>query len=72
VAAGESAVGPDPATGLGQFWVVTAGSLATEGAALPPLSLLFVRPEEPAFIATAGLEGLEVLALQYPREPAHL
>ena len=72
LAPGESAVGPDPAGGLGQFWVVTTGSLATAEASLPPLSLLFVRPEDPAFIATAGLEGLEVLALQYPRNPAHI
>ncbi len=72
LAPGESAVGPDPAGGLGQFWVVTAGSLAAEGATLPPLSLLFVRPEEPAFTATAGTKGAEVLALQYPRQPAHV
>jgi hypothetical protein len=72
LAAGESVTGPDPSTGLGQFWVVTAGSLAAEGAALPRLSLLFVRPEESAFTATAGAEGLEVLALQYPRDPAHI
>ncbi len=72
LAPGESAVGPDPAGGLGQFWVVTAGSLATADAALPPLSLLFVRPDEPAFTAIAGAEGVEVLALQYPRDPAHL
>lgn len=72
LAPGESATGPEPATGLGQFWVVTAGSLLAEGEALPPLSLLFVRPEERAFTATAGAEGLEVLALQYPRDPAHL
>jgi hypothetical protein len=72
LAAGESVKGPDPSTGLGQFWVVTAGSLAAGAQALPPLSLLFVRPDEAAFTATAGAEGLEVLALQYPRDPAHL
>ncbi len=72
LAPGESVTGPDPAGGLGQFWVVTAGSLATADAALPPLSLLFVRPEEAAFTATAGAQGVEVLALQYPRDPAHI
>ena len=71
LAAGESVTGPDPAAGQGQFWVVTAGGLAAE-ATLPPLSLVFVRPEEAAFTATAGAEGLEVLMLQYPRNPAHL
>ncbi len=72
LAPGECVTGPDPASGLGQFWVVTAGALAAAEASLPPLSLLFVRPEEAAFTATAGAEGLEILALQYPLNPAHI
>ncbi len=72
LAAGESVTGPDPATGLGQFWVVTAGAMALAEETLPPLSLAFVRPDEAAFTATAAAAGLEVLVLQYPRNPAHL
>ncbi|MDB5375119.1 MAG: hypothetical protein JWP04_3761 [Belnapia sp.] len=70
---GATATGPDPASGDGQFWVVTAGSLqGPDGAPLPPLSCAFVGPEEPPFVATAGAEGLEVVVVQYPRGRDHL
>lgn len=72
LAPGERMAGPDPARGLGQFWVVTAGRLLREGAALPPLSLGFLRPDDPAGDAQAGPEGLELLVVQYPRNPAHV
>lgn len=71
LAPGAAFTGPDPARGLGQFWLVTAGSLLDE-MPLPPLSLGFVYPEEEAARVTAGAEGAEVLVLQYPRNPAHL
>lgn len=58
--------GPDPALGMGQFWVVTAGRL--DG--MPPLSLIFVNPEDAAREAEAGAEGAELLILQYPRRAA--
>ena len=65
---GASVQGPDPATGAGQYWIVTAGRLVqTDGSELPALSTIFVQPDDPAFEAWAGSAGLEVLVLQYPR-----
>lgn len=65
--------GPDPATGDGQFWVVTAGAMRTpDGASLPALSCAFVRPDEAALAVMAGEEGLEVVVMQYPRGRDHL
>lgn len=55
--------GPDPARGRGQFWLVVEGSL--DG--MPPLSLLFLGPEEEALQARAGAEGAEVVVMQYPQ-----
>jgi len=64
--------GPDPATGGGQFWVVLAGSLATDGSApLPPQSCAFVAPNEVAPSVQAGAGGAEALCLQFPRRPWH-
>ena len=66
--AGTGVTGPDPASGAGQYWVVTAGSLvATDGAELPRLSTIFVQPDDPAYPARAGAGGAEVLVLQSPR-----
>ncbi|MBY0337171.1 MAG: hypothetical protein K2X11_11185 [Acetobacteraceae bacterium] len=66
VEAGAALRGPDPSGGKGQFWLVLRGAL--DG--LPPLSLLFVGPDEPALEASAGPEGAEVLVMQYPRRGA--
>jgi len=68
--AGASAIGPDPKDGDGQYWVVIAGSLLQDGIELAPRSCVFVAPDEPAFTAVAGAQGLEVLALQFPRRAA--
>jgi hypothetical protein len=68
--AGARVLGPDPATGNGQYWVVLAGSLQVDGAELPPRSCLFLSPEEQPFTAVAGSSGLEILALQFPRDMA--
>lgn len=65
-------VGPDPATGGGQFWIVLAGSLATGGSALlPPRSCAFVAPEDAAASVRAGAGGAEALCLQFPRRVWH-
>ncbi len=61
--------GPDPADGRGQFWLVLAGAL-WRGETLGPRSCVFVGPEEPGLIGTAGAGGLDVLAMQFPRRPA--
>jgi hypothetical protein len=67
IAPGASETGPDPASGAGQFWVVLSGSLAVDGEAVPAMSCVFVHPDEAPFIATAGADGLDVLAMQFPR-----
>ena len=65
-------VGPDPATGSGQFWVVLAGSLSTgDSAPLPLQSCAFVAPDGAAPAVQAGLGGAEALCLQFPRRPWH-
>lgn len=64
--AGAALAGPDPAQGMGQFWVVIAGEVAD----MPPLSLIFVNPEDEALSVTAGPAGAELLILQYPRRGA--
>lgn len=70
LAPGAALTGPDPATGAGQYWLVLAGRLDHAGTALEPRSLLFVRPDEDGLAAAAGPEGLDVLALQFPRRDA--
>jgi hypothetical protein len=64
---GQQATGPDPATGRGQYWLVVSGSLALDGAALGVRSCCFVYPNHAPFTAVAGPEGLEVVAMQFPR-----
>jgi hypothetical protein len=59
--------GPDPSLGRGQYWLVMSGGLQREGHSLDRLSCSFVRPDEPAFTGETGPEGLDVLALQFPR-----
>jgi hypothetical protein len=71
VGSGEDVVGPDPATGRGQYWVVTGGSLIHHGEALPPMSCAFVYPDDAPFQAVAGPDGLEVVAMQFPAQPGH-
>lgn len=69
LAPGDRLRGSDPAEGRGQYWLVCDGSLVMGEEILPRLSCIFVRPDEPAFEAVAGPDGLEILALQFPRRP---
>ena len=70
---GATLEGLDPASGDGQFWVVTAGSLHTSsGEILPPLSCAFVAPDEPPLAAIAGEAGLEVVVVQFPYGRDHV
>jgi hypothetical protein len=65
-------VGPDPASGGGQFWIVLAGGLSTGGfAPLPPQSCIWVAPQDAALAVQAGASGAEALCLQFPRRPWH-
>lgn len=60
--------GSDPASGGGQFWLVTAGSAAVgAGAPLPVQSCAFVGPDDTAAALTAGPGGADLLCMQFPR-----
>lgn len=66
-APGERLIGPDPAWGRGQYWVVVDGAMTRDGQTIPPLSCVFVYPEDPPFNAYAGADGVDVIAMQFPR-----
>lgn len=66
--AGECLVGPDPANGAGQFWLVLRGTMIREQDALAERSCIFVYPDEPPFTAVAGVSGLTALAMQFPKK----
>jgi len=63
---GAGIAGPDPTGGRGQYWVVTSGSLIYGDEPLPTLSCIYVYPDDRPFQATAGAEGVEVIAMQFP------
>lgn len=63
--------GTDPGDGRGQYWVVTRGSLVHAGQTMDRLSCAFIYPDDAAFEAVAGPDGAEVIAMQFPRHPAH-
>lgn len=68
VPAGGTLTGPAPATGGGQFWLVTAGSAQVgDGDLLPPMSVAFVAPDDAAGVLTAGPGGADLLCMQFPR-----
>jgi hypothetical protein len=67
IGAGEKIVGPDPATGRGQYWVVADGTMVCDGSELPRLSCSFVKPDEAPLEAVAGSDGLDVVVMQFPR-----
>jgi hypothetical protein len=47
--------------------VVVAGSITNDGQTIPPLSCVFVYPEDAPFSAFAGPDGVDVIAMQFPR-----
>ena len=65
---GACATGPDAAEGGGQFWLVMAGQMLDpeQGRPLQRLSMAFVRPDDPPYVAKAGSGGLHVVLLQFP------
>jgi hypothetical protein len=65
-AAGERLIGPDPAWGRGQYWVVVDGSMTVDGQAVDRLSCIFVWPDDPPFNAHAGEDGVDVVVMQFP------
>jgi len=67
VPANASVTGPDPATGGGQFWLVSAGSASVPGGALlGSNSCIFVGPDDAAATLTAGPTGADLLCMQFP------
>jgi hypothetical protein len=72
VKAGGVARGPDPATGGGQFWLVSAGTAHVAGGALlPPNSCVFVAPDDAALEMFAGPAGADLLCMQFPKRAHH-
>ncbi|HVZ07423.1 hypothetical protein [Rhodopila sp.] len=67
VPADGSVVGPDPATGGGQFWLVASGSAGLPGGALlPAQSVVFVAPDDAAATLLAGPGGADLICMQFP------
>jgi hypothetical protein len=66
VGAGETVTAPDPAGSGGQYYLVMEGALVADGAEYPPLSLLWVEPEDAPIAVTGGPEGASVLVMQFP------
>jgi hypothetical protein len=63
-----SITGPAPATGGGQFWLVSAGSASIAGGALLPVqSCIFVAPEDAAATLLAGPGGADLICMQFPK-----
>jgi hypothetical protein len=68
VPANGSVTGPEPATGGGQFWLVSAGSASILGGALLPVqSCIFVAPEDQAASLLAGPGGADLICMQFPK-----
>lgn len=64
--------GPDPSTGGGQFWVVSAGTASLIGGALlPVLSTIFVAPDDTAATLLAGPTGADLICMQFPKQARH-
>jgi hypothetical protein len=67
--ANQVVTGPDPLSGGGQFWLVSAGSAAVEGGALlPPQSCVFVAPDDAAARLVAGPGGADLICMQFPKQ----
>jgi hypothetical protein len=72
VTPGGVARGPDPATGGGQFWLVSAGTAHVPGGALLPVnSCVFVAPDDAALEMFAGPAGADLLCMQFPKRAHH-
>ena len=61
------ATAPAPADGDGQYVVALKGSLVHDGREQKAMTVIFVKPQEPAFELRAGPQGLQGLILNFPR-----
>jgi hypothetical protein len=63
-----SIIGPQPSTGGGQFWLVSAGSVSVSGNGLLPVqSCIFVAPDDAAATLCAGPGGADLICMQFPK-----
>lgn len=60
-------VAPDPSHSNGQYIVVLGGSLVYEGREHKATTIVWVKPDEGAFRLVAGAQGLEAVALHFPK-----
>jgi hypothetical protein len=68
VPADGSITGPDPSTGGGQFWLVSAGAASVGGGALLPVqSCIFVAPDDASAVLQAGANGADLVCMQFPK-----
>jgi len=67
---GASTTAPSPAGTNGQFLIVTKGSLVHDGKHHKALTIVQVNADEAPFNLQAGADGMELLALNFPRESA--
>ncbi len=58
---------PDPSDSNGQYIVVLGGSLLYQGKEHKATTIVWVKPDEGAFRLAAGAEGLEAVALHFPK-----
>ena len=64
---GQVLVGPDPAAGNSQFWLVLRGAAFHNKAQLDPNSCIFVSRDESPPSFAAGPQGATVLIVQFPK-----
>jgi hypothetical protein len=62
--------GPEPTKSGGQYYIVMNGTIIYKENELPLWSCFFISPNEKSLEVHAGLNGLEVLILQFPRKEA--
>lgn len=67
LAPGASMQSPDVSNSNGQYLIVTKGSVTFQGKEYKALSIGFTKPHEGSFPIVAGPEGVEALALNFPR-----
>jgi len=63
-----STMGPDPKDTGGYYVFVANGSLIVDAQDLPRWSMVYVDPTERPLEMKAGVDGLEALVLQFPRD----
>lgn len=61
------ATAPAPSNGNGQYVVALEGSLVHDGREQKAMTVIFIKPDEPAFELKAGAHGLQGLILNFPR-----